>query len=107
MTISKIEIWSRGKYRDQFANVYHAFKAVITCSYVSYFRRIIITMPMSWGDSGENDCLKWALEGINEALELRGTQKEIKPNDERIVHHWQHVSHDRDLENPEKWREWV
>lgn len=101
-TISKIEIWSRGKYRDVYGNVYHAFKAVVTCSYVSYFRRIIITMPMSWGDCGEHSCLQWAVQGINEAL---GT--DIKTNDERIVHHWQHVSHDRDLENPEKWKEWV
>ena len=102
MTITKIEIWSRGKYRDMDGNVYHAFKAVITCSYVSYFRRIIITMPMTLGDSGKNDCLEWALHGINEALGMN-----IKPNDERIVHHWQHVSHDRDLENPQKWKEWV
>ena len=80
MTITKIEIWSRGKYKDEYGNPYHAFKAVISCSYVSYFRNIIITMPMTWGSSGEYDCLQWAVQCINEAL-----QTDIKQSDERIV----------------------
>ena len=97
--VTKIEIWSRGKNRDVYGNPYHAFIAHITFAYVSYFRQMIIYMPMSWGDSNEWECLKWALAGINEAL---GT--EFQPNDERIVHHYKHVSSDADLENPLKWK---
>ena len=102
--ITKIEIWSRGKNRDVYGNPYHAFVAHITMSHVSYSRGMIVYMPMSWGDSDEWGCLKWALEGINEALDIRGTKDAIMPSDERIVHHYQHVSRDADLENPLKWK---
>ena len=97
--IRQIEIYSRGKNRDVFGNPYHAFKAIISAQKCSYFRQIMVIMPMTWGDSGERDCLEWAVQGINEAF---GT--EIKANDPRIIHHHKHVSHDEDLLHPENWK---
>lgn len=102
--LTKIEIYSRGKYRDEYGNPYHAWIAFLTYQYVSYFRKVIIYMPMHWGDSGERDLLKWALEGINEFLNKRSYRSKIKPNDKRIIHHYKHVSRDKDLENPLAWK---
>lgn len=97
--ITKIEIWSRGKNRDMYGNPYHAFKAIVNFTGVSFFRTLTVQMPMSYGDSSERDCLMWACQGINEAL---GT--DIRIDDERIVHHYKHVYKDSDLANPENWK---
>ena len=97
--ITKIEIWSRGKNRDVYGNPYFAWIAKIRFCNVSYFRCVTIHMGMMAGDSSEQDCLMWACQGINEAL---GT--DIRMNDERIVHHYQHTSRDTDLLDPTKWR---
>ncbi len=97
--IIKIEIWSRGKNRDEYGNPYMAWIAKIRFQYVSYFQAITIHKSMSWGDSSERDCLMWACQGINEAL---GTT--IMMNDDRIVHHHKNVSRDSDLIDPTKWK---
>lgn len=100
----KIEIHARGKYRDEYGNPYYAYIAILHYKFVSYFRNVIVYMPMHWGDSGESDGLKWALEGINEYLGKKTYHSKIKPSDKRIEYHYKHVSHDADLENPLKWK---
>lgn len=97
--ITKIEIWSRGKNRDMYGNPYHAFKAVLHFTRVSYFNTLTIQMPMSWGDSDKRGCLIWACQGIKEALGL-----DIQIDDERIVHHYKQIYKDSELENPENWK---
>lgn len=97
--IVKIEIWSRGKNRDEYGNPYFAWIAKIRVSHVSYFRYVTIHMDMMGGDSYESACLMWALQGINEAL---GT--DIRADDERIVHHYKHASRDAELADPTKWK---
>lgn len=97
--ITKIEIWSRGKNEDVYGNPYHAFKAVLHFTRVSYFNTLTIQMPMTWGDSDERGCLIWACQGIKEALGL-----DIQIDDERIVHYYKHVYQDSELVNPENWK---
>lgn len=99
MKLYKAIIYTRGKNRDVYGNPYHAYKAVLTFSYVSYFRDITICQNISWGDSSERDCLDWALQGIKEALGI-----DLEANDERITHHHKHVYSDRELRYPENWK---
>ena len=97
--IYRIEIWSRGKYRDEYGNPYAAYIAWLRLGYVSYARRISVMSGMTGYDSSDDKCLELALLGINRTLGLN-----IQPNDERIVHHHKHVSRDADLEHPENWK---
>lgn len=99
MKLYKVNIYTRGKNKDMDGNPYHAYKAVLTFSYVSYFRSITICQDMSWGDSAERDCLDWALQGIKEALGI-----DLKANDERITHYHKHVYSYDELRNPENWK---
>lgn len=97
--ITKIEIWSRGKNRDEYGNPYFAWIAKIHFRQVSYFRCLTVHMDMKAGDSNERDCLMWACQGINEAL---GT--DIRCDDERIIHRYRNAYKDADLADPTKWR---
>lgn len=94
----EIELWSRGKTRDHDGNCYYAYKAIITIPYVSYFQKIIITMPMNWGSCDKDNCLQSAIAGINEALNIK-----VTPND-FTKHHHKRVFRDKDLEKPENWK---
>ena len=99
MKVSKIEIYSRGKNKDEYGNPYYAYKAVIQLSYVSYFDSITICQDMQYGDSSEWACLGWALAGIKEALGI-----ELEKNDERIVQYHRHVYQNKDLLHPLNWK---
>lgn len=99
MKLYKIEIQTRGKNRDMYGNPYYAYKAVLTYSYVSYFRTIMICQDTSYGDVGERDCLDWALAGIKESLGIV-----LDRNDERIRHTYKQVYSDSQLRNPENWK---
>lgn len=99
MKIYKIDIYTRGKSKDESGNPYLAYKAVITYSYVSFFEKITISKGMVWGSCGERDCLNEALQGIKEALGV-----ELSPNDERITHYHKRVYSYDELKRPENWR---
>lgn len=94
----EIELWSRGKTRDHDGNCYYAYRAIITVHYVSYFQKIIVTMPMSNGSCAKENCLQWAINGIKEALNIEITPKDI------IAHHHKKVLQYKDLEKPENWK---
>lgn len=98
-SIRSINILSKGKNRDMYGNPYHAFRADIVYSYVSYFKTISISMTETYGDSGEYDCLKWALQGIKEAI-----GENISPNDPRIQHTHKHVGIGTDMGDPLNWK---
>lgn len=97
--IYKIEIWTRGKNRDEFGNPYAAYIAWLRLGYVSYARRIAVLEPMTGYDSSADKCLELAVLGINRTLGLN-----ISVRDERIVQYHKHVYRDADLEHPEKWK---
>lgn len=105
MKLTKIVIYSRGKYRDEDGNPYLAYIAFLHFQHKSYFDKMIIYKSMTWGSCGEHDCLIEALEGINEALRKRGKKGCIKSNDKRIEHHWMHVYRYDNLRNPLRWKE--
>ena len=97
--IYKIEVWTRGKNRDEYGNPYVAYKAVIHLAEMSYARTMTFMMPMFSWDNYPDKILQLALLGINRALDL-----DIQHNDPRITLHYKHVYRDADLEHPENWK---
>ena len=97
--IQSIKIEGRGRNRDIYGNPYYAWKAIIQKKANHHMTPIVIYEKMSWGTSSENEVLRNAIEGINEALDIN-----IKQNDKRITYTYTHVTGDAPLRNPLNWK---
>ena len=100
LEIDKIEIWSRGKTRDEFGNPYRAWIARIHFQHsFKSFDTMTLSRSMEYGDCDEQDCVKAVCEAIEEVFNIF-----IRPSDKRIVRrHYRRVYRDEDLD-PSKWR---
>ena len=97
--IVSIEIEGRGRYRDIYGNPYSAWKAIITHRFNCHHSKIVVYEAMAWGDSGKDDVLRNAIDGINEALDIQ-----LKRTDKRITYTYKHVTGDAPLRNPLNWK---
>lgn len=98
--IDKIEIWSRGKTRDEYGNPYRAWIARIHFhnSFPS-FDTLTLSRGIQYGNCDEQDCVEEVCQAINEVFNAS-----VRPSDERIVkRHYRRVYRDEDLD-PSKWR---
>lgn len=100
LEIDKIEIWSRGKNRDEFGNPYRAWIARIHFQTpFPSFDTLTLSRSMQSGSCDEPDCVQEVCQAIDEVFNIF-----IRPSDKRIVRrHYRTVYRYEDLD-PSKWR---